>query len=266
MAAYYNENNAYCAKWLENLIAAGLLPEGEVDSRSIVEVRPSDLKGFSQHHFFAGIGGWALALRLAGCEHLDGIWTGSCPCQPFSIAGKKIGFDDERNLWPVWFELLREFKPSIVFGEQTSSGLGTNWLESVYTDLEGEGYAVGSADLPASSVGAPHRRSRYYWVATQTKALEHTLRFGLEGGLQRWTDTKREIVNRPFGCDSSVSNREGFWNNKDWVWCKDECWRPFEPGAFPLVDGFPGRMEQLRAYGNAIVPQLAAKFIQAAIF
>ena len=66
MAAYYNEFDPYAAQWLRNLIAAGLIPAGEVDERSIVDVAPSDLAGFVQCHFFAGIGGWALAARLAG--------------------------------------------------------------------------------------------------------------------------------------------------------------------------------------------------------
>lgn len=262
---YYNENNAFCAKWLKSLIEEGLLPSGEVDSRSIEDVSADDLNGFKQCHFFAGIGGWALALQLAGCENLDGIWTGSCPCQPFSIAGKKGGFDDERNLWGIWFNLIRKCKPSTVFGEQTSSGFGENWLDAISNDLEAEGFAVGSADLPASSVGAPHRRSRFYWCGWNLEALEHTLRLGLQRGVYRRQDTKGEVEYRQVGCDGSTFNTEGFWDKCDWVWCKDECWRPFESGNFPLVDGFPTRMAQLRAYGNAIVPKVAALFIKSAI-
>ena len=86
---YYNENDPYAAQWLRNLMAAGHIPEGCVDTRSILDVQPEDLAVFTQCHFFAGIGGWPLALRLAGWPVDKPVWTGSCPCQPFSVAGKR---------------------------------------------------------------------------------------------------------------------------------------------------------------------------------
>ena len=66
MTAYYNENDLNAAAWLRNLINMGEIADGEVDTRSIEDVTPNDLKGFTQCHFFAGIGGWSYALRLAG--------------------------------------------------------------------------------------------------------------------------------------------------------------------------------------------------------
>ena len=122
-------------------------------------------KEFRQCHFFAGIGGWSFALQLAGWPEDRPVWTGSCPCQPFSSAGKQRGTADERHLWPVFANLIRECRPDVVFGEQVASAIGHGWLDGIRTDLESEGYACGAAVLGAHSVGAPHIRQRLYWVA-----------------------------------------------------------------------------------------------------
>jgi DNA (cytosine-5)-methyltransferase 1 len=163
--AYYNENDPFAAQWLKNLIFAGVLPPGVVDERSILDVQAADLRGFDQCHFFAGIGGWALALELAGVPRDAPGWTGSCPCQPFSLAGKKKGMKDERHLWPVFHRLIAECEPAVVFGEQVASPDGREWLARVRADLEESRYAVGAADLCAAGVMAPHLRQRLYWVA-----------------------------------------------------------------------------------------------------
>jgi len=162
---YYNENNTFAADWLENLIKTGLIPDGKVDRRSITEVRTDDVRGFTQCHFFAGIGGWSRALQLAGWGPDRPVWTGSCPCQPFSQAGKKNAQADERHLWPEMFRLIRECQPDTVFGEQVASAIGHGWLDGISDDLERKNYAVGAIVLGAFSVGAPHKRSRLYWVA-----------------------------------------------------------------------------------------------------
>lgn len=163
MTAYYNEHDEFAASWLRNLIAAGLIADGEVDTRSIVDVRPGDLVAFKQCHFFAGIGGWSYALRQAGWPDASPVWTGSCPCQPFSLAGAQRGFNDERHLWPVWRELIRECSPAIVFGEQVASA--TEWLGLVRGDLEAMEYAVGAMPIQAAGAGADHLRDRYWFVA-----------------------------------------------------------------------------------------------------
>ena len=163
--AYYNEFDPSAAAWLRELIARGLIAPGDVDTRSVEDVIPSDLVGYTQCHFFAGIGGWSCALRLAGWPDDRPVWTGSCPCQPFSAAGKGAGFADERHLWPAFHWLIEQCRPPVVFGEQVASADGLRWLDLVHADLEGSGYAVGAADLCAAGFGAPHIRQRLYWMA-----------------------------------------------------------------------------------------------------
>jgi DNA (cytosine-5)-methyltransferase 1 len=164
VAAYYNEFDPHAAQWLRNLIAKGLIPNGDVDQRSIENVKASELVHYTQCHFFAGIGGWGYALRQAGWPDDRPVWTGSCPCQPFSTAGKQKGKLDDRHLWPIWFNLIKQRRPSVVFGEQVSSAITHGWLDEVADDMEAEGYAIGASVLPACSVGAPHKRDRLWFV------------------------------------------------------------------------------------------------------
>ena len=162
---YYNENDPKAAEWLRELIAGGFIPAGEVDERSIVDVRGADLDGFTQCHFFAGIGGWSLALALAEWPASREVWTGSCPCQPFSAAGKGLGEKDPRHLWPQFRRLIAEREPATVIGEQVASKAGRQWLAGIRDELEALDYAVGAADLCAAGAGAPHIRQRLFWVA-----------------------------------------------------------------------------------------------------
>jgi DNA (cytosine-5)-methyltransferase 1 len=163
--AYYNEIDPYAAQWLRNLVAAGHIAAGDVDERSIEDVKPSELVGYTQCHFFAGIGVWSHALRQAGWPDDKPVWTGSCPCQPFSAAGKGGGFDDERHLWPAFHHLIEQCKPATVIGEQVASKDANAWIDLVQVDLETLGYAFGAVPFPSASVGAPHIRDRLYWVA-----------------------------------------------------------------------------------------------------
>ena len=168
---YYNEHDPKAAAWLRELIRRELIPNGIVDERSITEVTSRDLRGYTQCHFFAGIGGWSLALRLAGWLASRPVGTGSCPCQPFSTAGKGLAQEDERHLWPVFFALICACRDdgqpwaNTVFGEQVASAIGHGWLDGISADLEAEGYACGATVLGAHSVSAPHQRQRLYWVA-----------------------------------------------------------------------------------------------------
>lgn len=155
-AAYYNEIDPYAAQWLRNLISAGHIAPGDVDERSIEDVHPDDVRGYTQAHWFAGIGVWSLALRRAGWPDDRPVWTGSCPCQPFSAAGKGTAFDDERHLWPHWHWLIQECRPAVIFGEQVASKDAEPWLDLVQADLEALEFAVAAVAFPAASIGAPH--------------------------------------------------------------------------------------------------------------
>lgn len=163
--AYYNENDPKAAAWLRELIKAGHIAPGDVDERSILDVRPHEIAQYTQQHFFAGVGGWSFALRLAEWPDSRPVRTGSCPCQPFSIAGKRLTKSDERHLWPNFRDLITFGEHTITFGEQVASTDGRVWLAGVRADLEALGYEVGAADLCAAGVSAPHPRQRLYWMA-----------------------------------------------------------------------------------------------------
>ena len=183
MLALYNEIDRFCCDWLSNLMDAGHITPGKIDDRSITELTGADVAGYERVHFFAGIAGWDLALNLAGWR--GPVWTGSCPCQPFSVAGQQRGSEDERHLWPAFFRLISECRPPVVVGEQVAGAAGLAWLDHVCADLEGAGYAVAAADLPACSVGAPHRRQRLWWVAhadSQRRTGQHSLLRAEEAG------------------------------------------------------------------------------------
>lgn len=160
MSVYYNEWDPFAAQWLRNLIAAGHIAPGDVDERSIEDVTPGDLMGYRQCHFFAGIGGWSLALRLAGWPDDRPAWTGSCPCQAHSSAAR--GRHVERDWWPVFRGLVASILPRVVFGEQVAQARA--WLDRVCDDVEALGYSIGAAVLPAYGVAADHERRRIYFV------------------------------------------------------------------------------------------------------
>ena len=244
---YYNEFNKESAAMLSQMINDGLLPDGKVDTRPIQEVTPNDLQEYTQCHFFAGIGGWQYALQLAQWPEDRPVWTGSCPCQPFSAAGRQNGKADERHLWPVWNRLIGQCRPATIFGEQVASAVAHGWLDDVYEGLEAQGYAVGSVVLPASAVGAPHKRDRLWFVAhTDSEGLQRYRRFKQRNGEERRKNSQRHN-----------------WSNGEWIDCPDGKARLVEPSIPLLVNGFQHRKPILHAIGNAIVPQVAAEFIKA---
>lgn len=163
--AYYNEVDPKAAAWLRELVRRDLIAPGDVDERSILEVTPDDLKGYTQCGFFSGIGVWSYALRQAGWPDDRPVWHGSPPCQPFSAAGQQRGLADERHLWPVYYKLIQACRPPVIFGEQVSSKDAMAWWDVVKADLNASGYGTVAADIPASAFGAPHIRQRLYFVS-----------------------------------------------------------------------------------------------------
>lgn len=296
MSAYYNEFDPFAAQWLRELIKDGLIADGVVDERSIEDVEPSDLKEFTQCHFFAGIGGWSYAARLAGWADDRPMWTGSPPCQPFSTAGNRKGKDDIRHLWPVFFNLISECQPPVVFGEQVASAVRMGWFDDLQADMEDEGYATGMAVLPANFIGAPHKRDRLFYAAerladTGSERLQGSERSRTSGEERtpdghstecsgsEWmahTNDSRQSgqgeLRRP-GNSAQTDDREihrtvdasrvNHWRESTTVFCRDGKYRqiPTEPALFPLANGIPNRVGTLRGAGNAIVPQVGAAFI-----
>ncbi|MGY5368789.1 DNA cytosine methyltransferase [Enterobacter oligotrophicus] len=281
-AAYYNEIDPFAAQWLRNLIAGGHIAQGEVDERSIEDVTPDDLRGFTQCHFFAGIGVWSHSLRLAGWPDDKPVWTGSCPCQPFSAAGKGDGFADERHLWPAFFHLISERRPQHVFGEQVAAGNANVWFDLVQADLEGMDYTFGLVPFTSASIGAPHIRERAYWVAESIGEQCQKLLPGLDQGVGAegsrspakstglcsvgsLDNSDKPGLERHFGNDSAAGwegaagsvtatglhsrplEVNGFWRDADWLLCRDGKWRPVEPGTFPLVDGAAARLGRVES-------------------
>jgi DNA (cytosine-5)-methyltransferase 1 len=296
---YYNEFDPFAAAWLRELIKAGEIPNGIVDERSIVDVRPDELREYAQCHFFAGIGGWSLSLKLAGWPDDRPVWTGSCPCQPFSSAGNRKGKADSRHLWPTWHGLIRECRPATVFGEQVASAISHGWLDDVYQGLEAENYAVGAAILPACSVGAPHKRDRLYFVGHysqsacewDTRGISSTQTGKCGAGQQngdmyiRPTDASDCVLADAQGRGRSIqqpahigqaggkinaptddrSGKHGTaWASGEWIECADGKARLIEPNIRLLANGVSNRLGKLRGYGNAIVPKVAAEFIKSA--
>lgn len=337
MTAWYNEIDRRKAAWLRHLIEEGEIAHGVVDERPIQQVQPEDLHGFVQCHFFAGIGVWSHALRRAGWDDDRPVWTGSCPCGPFSVAGKKLGFADPRHLWPEWFRLIRVRRPDVLLGEQSDDA--DAWLDLVSTDLEGDGYAFGAPDIPAAGFLGAHIRQRFYWVADTDNAEwwserapwhdGHWPKTGRvqgdgdagDGGAGGWLADpngellrtggrgcadgparqgagrlkERQRLRTDAGSDGAAGGLEhahdGRWQGGgthdgphapwaasgphiraagllggagvDWLYCRDGRWRPIEPGLSPLAAASPGRVVELRGYGDAIDAEVATNFIAA---
>ena len=165
------------------------------------------------------------------------VITGGFPCQPHSVAGKRKGAADDRNLWPEYLRIITELRPTWVVGENVP-GIITTYLDTVLSDLEGAGYEVSTFNLPAVAFDAKHRRERIFVVAYADK--ERLQKPQHEPG-KEWADRTSK---RP------RASSKGRW--------------PTEPDVGRVAHGVSNRVDRLRGLGNAVVPQVA-EFIGRAI-
>ena len=225
------------------------------------------------------------------------IISGGFPCQPYSGAGKRLGKEDDRHLWPEMLRAIREVAPRFVVGENVRGLLNWNGgvvLDEIYADLEAEGYEVGTFVLPAIGVDAPHKRDRV-WIVAYSDNNRHNAKRGKEEkkrGVQGndWQEMGARQFDR-----TSVSSTTADTNNarlqgrevnggfesggkerdQQFAGCVSSTWQDF-PTQSPICrrdDGLPReldnitfpkwRKESIKAYGNAIVPQVALQIFKA---
>jgi DNA (cytosine-5)-methyltransferase 1 len=210
------------------------------------------------------------------------IISGGFPCQPYSSAGKRLGKEDERHLWPEMLRAIREIQPSWVVGENVR-GL-TNWngglvFDEVQTELEAEGYEVLPFLLPACSVGAPHRRDRIWFIAysncnrlhrcnseNEVRSINNRLDAlgNFNEGFSNGYATNSKNIGQKYALENGELERRRFGQLY-----KRNVWNTF-PSVSAICGGDDGlpkeldnitfskwRQESLKAYGNAIVPQVA---------
>jgi len=309
--AYYNEFDPKAAAWIKQLIKNGLIADGEVDERSITEVTADEIRGFTQHHFFAGIGGWSYSLRLAGWADDRPVCTASLPCQPFSVAGAQKGVDDDRHLLPHFIGLVKQCNFQTIFGEQVPGAIKHGWLDDLCIEMEREKYTVGSIVLTAAGTGAPHIRQRLYWVADSINKGSQGRLSDTENGYgggepqlatsnvgESWdklgrdgscsgmgntelhghdasevgrsisqsetegrmlqskgsdtvgrvcnTESNQEHPSATGGLYSKFSNERiiNDWTDPDWLYCRDEKYRPIKSSSIWMVNGLSCRMVQ----------------------
>jgi len=206
------------------------------------------------------------------------VVTGGFPCQPFSVAGKRKGTNDDRHLWPEMLRVIKACKPRWVIGENVRNLTSIQdgmVFEQVCTDLEEQGYEVQSFVIPASAVNAPHQRYRVWIVAHTGCSLWKRSKFREENEsedkrrdanqFERSSSTSKSNV-----ADSKISERDALQTNREYgeispqeVFRDRSCiqrqtsWWSVEPNVGRVAHGIPDRVDRLKGLGNAIVPQIA---------
>ena len=176
--------------------------------------------------------------------------TGGFPCQPFSVAGRKKGTQDDRDLWPEMLRVIKDFRPTWIIGENVANFVNMAF-QRTKTDLESEGYQVLPFIVPACGVGAPHRRDRVWILAYSRCSLRQG---GIKQGADEVENTKQNanILER----SSDVADAKSYGRQGD-----PNQWE-FEPDVGRVAHGVPHRVDRLKGLGNAIVPQVAYEFLK----
>jgi DNA (cytosine-5)-methyltransferase 1 len=266
----YVEREAYACQNLVAKVEAGRLPCAPIWT---------DLRSFD-------------ARQLRGCVD---VLTGGYPCQPFSLAGKRLGDQDPRHLWPEYVRLIGECRPAWCFFENVR-GHVSKGLREVRCDLERLGYRVEAGLFSAEEVGAPHRRERVYLLAADTH--RELVRFQLRGrgwphredpalpgddgeaqpvahadGVRERQSERGESDQRGRSCDGGppsqladahgegLEGHGGFYGlaaRDPWTGRLpvQGGWES-EPGLGRLAHGVAHRVDRLRLAGNGVVPQCA---------
>ena len=246
---------------------------------------------------FAGIGGLDLGLERAGMEcawqvEIDDYCTrvlakhwpdvpkykdvcdvgkqnlepvdliaGGFPCQPHSVAGKRKGAEDDRNLWPEYLRIVREVKPRYVLGENVL-GIVSTYIDTVLSDLESEGYTCTTFNIPAVAFDAPHRRERIFVVAYTIShrsqgSRENRKTTGQVGLCSRERSNKEQgVFPNPKGIHGIRSQKDKPINIQESGGLRGGPWT-VEPDVGRVAHGIPSRVDRLRGLGNAVVPQVA---------
>ena len=219
------------------------------------------------------------------------LLTGGFPCQPFSVAGKQGGKNDDRYLWPEMLRVIREARPAWIIGENVA-GILNLALDQVCADLEGQGYEVEPIIVPACAVDAPHRRDRC-WIIAKYMADSVSLSEKSAHGSKEWGCVRgrqdEDISQRDEVGSNSSDSRENVADSVKQGWegrvhrrkdagrksvdgysgCSgtthgqsgEAVWLT-EPSVGRVANGIPNRTHRLKGLGNAIVPQVASEIIR----
>ena len=259
----------------------GLEATGGFETSAFCDIDPYCRKVLQQHWPNVPIFEDIKKLKGTDIGTVD-IITGGYPCQPFSVAGKQKGVEDKRHLWPEYFRLIKECRPTWVIGENVSGHIKLG-LDSVIEDLESEGYSTRTFSISASSIGANHKRERIWIVAHRKENVADA--YGVNdaiGGVDRTiqeTGGSGSIDERGSGTnangfsqssknetlDSTITNSNSKRQQEQWrtstTQTKNksiECssWWKTEPNVGRVVNGLPNRVDRLKALGNSLIPQI----------
>ena len=260
----------------------GLEATGGFETSAFCDIDPYCRKVLQQHWPNVPIYEDIKKLKGTDIGTVD-IITGGYPCQPFSVAGKQKGVEDKRHLWPEYFRLIKECRPTWVIGENVSGHIKLG-LDSVIEDLESEGYATRTFSISASSIGANHKRERIWVVAHRKKNVANA--YGVNDAIGRVDRTIQEtggsgnIDERGSGTnangfsqssknetlDSAITNsniigtqvqtKRQFTTEQMFGSKSSQSWWKTEPNVGRVVNGVPNRVDRLKALGNSLIPQI----------